>query len=839
MQRIEQPKRGSGGGGLRIIRLLLLLGLVGLALGAASIAAVFWVYGRDKNLPDIQKLSDYKPKQVTAILDSRGQRIGEIFEERRTFVPYKEIPQFVVDSFVAAEDQKFWTHTGIDYVGMVRAFVTNLRAGKARQGASTITQQVVKTFLLSPEKTFRRKIQEVILARRLESSLTKQEIMTLYLNQIYFGHGRYGVQEAARFYFGKDVAQLNIGEAALLGGLPQSPENISPHKNPQRAKDRQTYVLNNLALTGKITREEAQKWINQPIQVAKKPFSVLHTAPEWVDLVKRDLVARNGEDSLDTLGAEVQTTVDPKLQAQAQLALQHGLRAVDRRLKIGVKVRSVGASGVAAEVAKLKKHLKNGPVAKQVYEAVVTGVFDEDAELSVDLGGWKAAIALSGPEDERFNPAGAKSDDAAAEAAKKPKKDEKGDKDPKAEKAASAAPAAGDGRRKPSERFAVGDVVKVVLSGKAKPAGDDEDDQQQAKAPGALKHGSNRVALAPGPEGAVVVIDIKTRKVRALIGGYASKVAGYNRATMAKRQPGSSFKPFVFAAALDAGKTTGSRLINDAPAKYDRDDLTVWKPKNYATGKYEGDILMRHALAKSINTVAIQLCDDAKPENVAELAKKMGIRSELPHEISIALGSGEVTPLEMTNAIATFAAGGMTAPPRFIEAVDGKAEPAAVATQALRPEVAYVMLDMMRGVVQEGTATAAKVLGNYVAGKTGTSNDARDTWFVGLTADYAIGVWIGYDDPREMPGETGGHTAVPVYVELAKAMGIGTKPFSKPERVAEAVIDRKTGLLAPPDAPKGTYYTEVYVAGTQPTEIAPMPDETTTDNVVTGEYENE
>jgi penicillin-binding protein 1A len=845
MQRMEQAKRGRTGGGLRIIRLLLLLGLVGMALGAASIAAVFWVYGRDKNLPDIQKLSDYKPKQVTAILDAKEQRIGEIFEQRRTFVAYKDIPQFVVDSFVAAEDQKFWTHTGIDYVGMVRAFVANLKAGRARQGASTITQQVVKTFLLSPEKTFRRKIQEVILARRIESSLTKQEIMTLYLNQIYFGHGRYGVQEAARFYFGKDVAQLNIGEAALLGGLPQAPENISPHKNPQRAKDRQTYVLNNLALTGKITREEAQKWINQPIQVAKKPFAVLHTAPEWVDLVKRELVARNGEDAMDTLGAEVQTTVDPKLQALAQQALQRGLRGVDRRQKIGVKVRSVGASGVEAEVAKLKKHLKNGPVAKQVYEAVVTGVFDEDAELSVDLGGFKAAIALSGAEDDRFNPAGARGEDAAEKAKKgekddKAEKPKKGDKAEKNDKPAPAA-AAGDGRRKPSERFAVGDVVKVVLGGKPKPVSEDEEDPPPAKAPSkqAMKHGANRVVLAPGPEGAVVVIDIKTRKVRALVGGYASKTAGYNRATMAKRQPGSSFKPFVFAAALDAGKTTGSRLINDAPAVYDRDDLSVWKPKNYATGKYEGEILMRHALAKSINTVAIQLCNDATPSSVAELAKKMGIRSELPHEISIALGSGEVTPLEMTNAIATFAAGGLTAPPRFLEAIDGKPEPAVAPTEALRPEVAYVMLDMMRGVVQEGTATAARSLGAYVAGKTGTSNDARDTWFVGLTADYAIGVWIGYDDPREMPGETGGHTAVPVYVELAKAMGIGSRPFARPEKVAEAIIDRKTGLLAPPEAPKGTYYTEVYVAGTQPTEVAPMPDETTTDNVVTGEYEDE
>lgn len=838
MQRIDQSKRGRGG--LRIVRLLLLLGLVAAALGAASIAAVFWVYGRDKALPDIQKLSDYKPKQVSTILDAKGQRIGELFEERRTFVPYKEIPQFVIDSFVAAEDQKFWTHTGIDYVGMVRAFFTNLRAGRARQGASTITQQVVKTFLLTPEKTFRRKIQEVILARRLESSLSKQEIMTLYLNQIYFGHGRYGVQEAARFYFGKEIDQLNIGEAALLGGLPQSPENISPHKNPQRAKDRQTYVLNNLALTGKISREEAKKWIDAPIQISKKPFSVLHSAPEWVDLVRRDLVQRNGEDAMATLGAEVQTTVDPKIQALAQKALQSGLRAVDKRQKIGVKVRAVGASGVTGEVAKLKKQLpKNGPAAKQVYEAVVTGVFDDDAEIAVDLGGYKGAIALSGPEDERFNPPGSKA--AAAEAAKaakaeKDKKDKKkGDKSDKSDDA----PAAVDGsaRRKPSERFAVGDVIKVVLASKPAKSADDDDDEGDAKKAGKMKHGANRLALAPGPEGAVVVIDIKSRKVRGLVGGFSSKIAGFNRATMARRQPGSSFKPFVFAAALDANKTTGGRVLNDAPAVWASVD-SVWRPKNYDGKAPGGTMLMRKALAKSLNTIAIQLCSDATPTAVTELARKMGIASPLPRELSIALGSGEVTPLEETNAMATFAAGGMVQAPRFIEAVDGKQEPAAEASEALRPEVAYITLDMMKSVVQEGTATAAKSLGPYVAGKTGTSNDSRDAWFIGLTADYAIGVWIGYDDPKEMRGETGGHAALPVFIDVAKGMGLGNKPFGpRPDKVVEASIDRETGLLAAEGAPKGSFYTELFVAGTAPTEIAPLPGETTEDNFFQQDFE--
>jgi penicillin-binding protein 1A len=793
-------------GRIPIVRVLLLLGLVLAALGAASIATVFWVYGRDKRLPDIQKLSDYAPKQVTAILDSKGRRVGELFEERRTFVPFDKVPTIVVDSFVAAEDQKFWTHAGIDYVGMVRALLTNLRSGETKQGASTITQQVVKTFLLTPERTFRRKIQEVILARRLEGSLTKQEILTLYMNQIYFGHGRYGIQEAARYYFGKDVGEVNVGEAALLGGLPQSPENISPRKNPTRAKDRQTHVLNNLASTGKITRAEAEKWINAPIQIVNEPFAELGSAPEWVDLVRRELVAKRGEGAMATLGASVQTTVDLKIQALAHKALQRGLRAVDKRQKIGTKIRAVGASGVEAEIARLKRRLpKAGPENKQVYEAVVTAVHDADAEVVVDLGGWEAAIALSGEDDARFN---APDDKGAV--------------------------------KTPRERFAVGDVIKVVpASAVAKRQGDEEVDRDGATSTvSKVKHATRRAALAPGPEGAVVVIDIKTRKVRALVGGYSSKIAGFNRATMARRQPGSSFKPFVYAAAIDAGKASGARIINDAPAVYDLAANAVWKPKNYASGKYEGPITVRRALAKSINTVAIQLCYDVGPEAVATLATKMGIGSPLPREMSIALGSGEVTPLELTNALATLAAAGKVTPPRFIEAIDGKVESAIAAKEALRPEVAYVMLDMMRSVVQEGTAGAARSLGAWIAGKTGTSNDARDTWFMGLTEDVAIGVWIGYDDPREMKGETGGQAAVPVFVEVAKGMGLGGKPFTRPDNVVEASIDRATGLLAPPEAPKGSFYTEVFVAGSAPTEVAPSVGDVTTETVVTGEYQD-
>ncbi|MEO7736014.1 MAG: PBP1A family penicillin-binding protein [Kofleriaceae bacterium] len=846
----------SRGPWLTLLKWLVILGVLGALLTAGTAAFVYWMYGRDPNLPDYARLSDYHPKQVTTITDASDRRIGEIFNERRTVVAYDKIPPIVVDAFIAAEDDSFWTHGGVDYWGMFRAFFANLRAGHTRQGASTITQQVVKTFLLTPERTFRRKIQEIILARRIEKALTKQEIMTLYLNQIYFGHGRYGIEEAARFYFGKHVAQLNIGEAAMLGGLPKSPEDISPRKHPQRAKERQTYVLTRLASMGKLTVAEAQKWIDAPIQIVERPFPELGSAPEWVDLVKRQLVKLNNgnEAALDTLGAKVRTTLDPSLQAVAQRALQGGLRAVDKRHGIGRPVRTIKADKIDDEIVKLAKHLpRTGPVPREIYDAVVTQVSDDDHELVVDLGDWKASIVLGTDEDARFNPPD------------------------------------GEGNiKQPSERFKPGDIVLVVTPpavAVAKPADDDDDEPRGAKtaqtakpskaaAPKPVeadddkptkaahddrkprkaakpaeddarpakrvaltpKHAKHRVVFSPGPEGAVVIIDLKSRKVRALVGGYASKVAGFNRATQAHRQPGSSFKPFVYAAAIDSGKYTAAKVVNDAPEVFD--EFPQWKPKNFETGKFEGPVRLRYALSKSINTVSLRIAYDVKPENIVALAKKMGIASPLTAEMSIALGSNEVTPLEITNAVATLALGGVAGEPQFVDAIDGKAVVAAAGEQVLRPEVAYVVTDMMRSVINEGTAAAAQVLKIPIAGKTGTSNDAKDTWFLGLTPDYAIGVWIGFDDNRSMGHETGGAAAVPVYVEMMKHMSQPAKPFARPAHVVEATIDKATGLLAPDGAPKGSTMTEVFVEGTAPTAIAPMPDDVTEENKTKGEYED-
>jgi len=465
----------------------------------------------------------------------------------------------------------------------------------------------------------------------------------------------------------------------------------------------------------------------------------------------------------------------------------------------------------------------------------VTGVHDDDQELEVDLGKTPASIKLGTDEDARFNPP-----------------DDKGN------------------TKKPSERFKIGDVVEVVVPPappiKKKVADDDDDVKTPAEQPGQagpeeravptrsedrlghnVKHAPRRVAFAPGPEGAVVIIDVKTRKVRALVGGYTSKVAGFNRATMAKRQPGSSFKPIVYTAAFERAATakchandpaqktvcaTPASIVNDAPEVFD-----LWRPKNFETGEYLGPTRLRSALAKSINTVSIRITYDIKPETVVAMAHKLGIKSALPNEMSLALGAGEVTPIELVNAYATLAAGGMYAEPKFVEAVDGKVEAAAPATQVLAPEIAYVMTDTMRSVVTEGTAAQiGEKIKAPIAGKTGTSNDARDTWFIGFTPDIVIGVWVGYDDNRSMQGEQGARVAAPVFLDIAKGMNLPGKAFTRPAHVVEATIDRQTGLLAPDGAPKNTTLSEVFVEGTQPTEVAPKPGDVTEGSSVTGAY---
>jgi penicillin-binding protein 1A len=736
------------------------------AIGAITLAILFWKY--DSGLPRIDSLKDYKPKQVTRILASDGQLLGELYEERRSYVSLDRISPVMIDAIIDAEDADFRKHEGLDWIGMVRALWVNVKSGKTKQGASTITQQVVKTFLLTPERSLKRKVQEIILARRLEKALTKDEILTLYLNQIYFGHGRYGIEEASRFYFDKPASDLEVGEAAMLAGIVQSPENHSPLKNLDHAVRRQRYVLDQMVLRGHLTAARRAEVLAAGTHVKVGVDESKGIAPELVEVVRRELAAKYGEDALMSLGMSVKTTIDPELQRAARESLEAGLRALDGRQKYRGPLARLSPERAADKKKLLAKELGKAPREGQSYEAVVVEVSDDRQEMTVDLGGWTGAVLLWHDADGRYNP----------------------------------------DKKKPSERFAPNDVVRVRLLRAEKP--------KTEGVKGAL-------LLDQGPQGAVVVIDPKTRHVLAMVGGYDFTPGSFNRALRAKRQPGSAFKPFVYAAALDSGEFTPATIVNDAPEVYD-----LWKPKNYEKGKFLGPIRIRQALAKSINTVAIRVMYQVGPDKVVDLAKTMGISSELPRELSLALGSGEVTPLEMTNAFTTFAADGNYAPPVFVTAMGQDAVAPAEPVPALRPEIAYLMTSLMTSVVEEGTATQARKLKRPIAGKTGTSNEARDAWFVGYTPDLVVGVWIGFDDQRRLGrGEVGGSAAVPVFVELMKTATKGKSPrtFKQPPGVTVVRVDKKTGKLAPPGAADADVIDEVFLEGTVPTEVAPAPGE--------------
>ncbi|MCC6748649.1 MAG: PBP1A family penicillin-binding protein [Deltaproteobacteria bacterium] len=745
---------------LRVVLWLVCLGVLGGLLGAVGVVGLFLYYGSDPKLPRIGALHDYRPKTVTRILDRRGVLIGELSAERRTVVPYTRIPRVLVQAVVSAEDAGFFQHRGLDYVGMLRALVNNLRAGRYAQGGSTITQQVVKTFLLGPERTIRRKVQDVILARRLESELSKDQILNLYLQQIYFGHGRYGVQEASRFFFGRDVERLGLGEAAMLAGLPQSPERLSPLRYPERAKRRQLYVLREMARRGHISPEQARKVGAQPIEVVRHQRPFFNVAPELVDLVRDHLSKTFGADKLTTLGLQVQTTVDARLQQSAREALQWGLRALDAREGYGGKVAHVAPAQVAKVLKRLARTQPKLEAPGQL-QGLVTRIDDVEQEVEVNLGRASATVRV---DDERYNP----------------QKDA------------------------PSRRFAVGDLIRVRWEG-------------------------DQYVFDGGPQGALVAIDPRTGEVRAMVGGYDFAPGGFNRALQALRQPGSSFKPFLYAAALDSGRYTAASVIEDGPVSFGN-----WEPKNF-DGVYRGPVRLREAVAHSINTVAARVMKDVGPPAVQRLAGALGIATPLASDLSLALGSSEVRVLDLALAYAAFANGGQAVEPHYVTRVGSQEVPLSPPRRVIRPEVAYLVTSLLQSVVSEGTGQRAQQLRHPVAGKTGTTNEQKDVWFVGYTPELLTAVWVGFDTPRSLgKRETGGRAAIPIWVRfMQKALaGLPRQSFPRPSGLVVQRVDPRSGLLAPTGALEGM--DELFIAGTEPKETAPQVDPTTSDTVLLG-----
>ncbi len=785
-RRSTGKKRGKTAkkGGLfrKLIKWMFLLGLIGAIVGGGAVAGLFYYYGRD--LPKLVKREDYKPKQLSRVYASNGELIGEFVarDGRRTVLPMDQIPDIVRYSFMAAEDADFMTHNGIDYLGMVRAVYYAIRYDVRLKGTSTITQQVVKNLMLTPERKIKRKIKEIILARELENNLTKEDILYLYLNTIYLGGGNYGVEEASRYYFGKDAKDLTVPEAAMLAGMTQSPERLSPKKHPKRAKKRRAYVLRQLWEKGFIKEATYRKAVKTPIKTVpySKSFPHLGEAPYFVEHIRKLLIDKYGEKKVYTGGLRVYTTLDLDKQRAAQGALRAGLRHFDHRRGYFEPIRKLHKDAIDAFIKKQAGELaKNGLSKDKYYEAVVVSVDPKKDLVKLSLGDVPARLLL------------------------RPKSRILGE---------------GKDAKKLDQKFARGDVLQVV------PLATEPD-----------KEGSVPVVFRPGPQSALVSIDPKTRDVIAMVGGYDFDYEKYDHATQMHRQTGSTFKPFVYGAGLESKRITPATIYLDSPAVFKLDGGKSWSPHN-SDGKWRGPIRVREGLGASRNVIAVRVLKDVGIDLATKFARKCGIKSPIVQNYTMVMGSSELTPLEIVNAYATFASGGMYADPRFIKKVEtANGETDTFEThfeRVLSPEVAYMITDLMTAVTmgyvdshghrRGGTAGALRRgFHREFAGKTGTTNDSRDAWFIGFTPQYVAGAWMGFDDNHPLGhGEYGGRDAGPIWRDYMNAIhkGLEKKKFEMPPSgVTTATIDPATGKLA-----RGDGIEEVFLSGTAPTTYAPL-----------------
>jgi penicillin-binding protein 1A len=816
-------------------RLLVAAG-VGLLLAIAGGAGVYLYFSRE--LPSVEALRNYQPPQMTKVTCADGSVCAEYFLERRTLVRIEDLPKHVRDAFLAAEDSDFYKHEGLDFFGITRAAIKNLIPGSRKSGASTITQQVVKNLLLTPERSLTRKIREWILTPRVEQALTKDQILNLYINQIYFGQRRYGLEEAALYYFGKHARELSIGEAAVLAGTPQSPHRINPVTNIVRAKSRQKYVLGQLAQHGFLPRQVVDAELDKPIVLAPRPPPPV--GAYYAEEIRRTLLERYGEKAVLEGGLRVEIAMVPKLQAVAEEAVRSGLEAVDRRQ---------GYRGPLGMMETTRYERLKGLIAQRIEEA---GRRQKDAEYVADLAPLAKAAQEPGSTDE-----------GAEE--QRPELTPEGEAPPSTEEAlARSVPlrplrdglrltgyvTAVDDKKGTARVDLVGRTAELSLAtlkwarqkGKGSPSSISEVFQvgelvrvrvlKALPAPAAVEATLDQI---PAVQGGLVVINPANRHVVALVGGYDFEASPFNRATQARRQPGSSFKPFIYGAALGSGRYTPLSMVNDAPEAI-RDPYTgkQWKPKNY-DGRFDGPMTLRHALTRSKNTVSVRLIEAITPATAIDFARRAGIQSTMPENLTLALGTGEVTMLEAANAYATLQANGRYAEPLMLLRVRdarGKVleEHAAAFEETLPPAVAYLSTSLMRSVVEEGTATAVRELNRPAAGKTGTTNESKDTWFSGYTMDWVATAWVGFDDNSPLGStETGGRAALPIWLDFMRQAhkGLPVRDFEVPPGVVTARIDPASGLLAGTSVPGRL---EPFLEGTQPTAEAPPPGQVDTSN---------
>jgi penicillin-binding protein 1A len=705
----------------------ILYGLLFTGLLAAAAAGGYIYYHFLQDLPDFTSIKEFRPSVVTTIFARDGRRIGEFYSERRIEVPYSRLPRHLILAFVAAEDARFFEHPGVDITGIVRAFFRNLEAGEVVQGGSTITQQVVKRILLTSEKSLARKIREAVLAYRIENYLTKEEILNLYMNHIFLGHGAYGVEAAAQEYFSKHVEDLNLAESAILAGIPKAPSRYDPYLNPQRAKERQTYVLRRMAEVGFISKAEEAAALKQSIKL--KPFR-----PDWIkecgyfnEHVRTILENRFGKESVYSLGLKVYTTADVDLHKDAQAAIQQGIDGLIKRNGYKGPLRHLKGKELAAYLERQNKYYRKYPPRKGLSVTAVVTQFDRRRQaVNIRLGEYPGVLQ---------EPATGQSRAAGLLAVLRP-----------------------------------GDVVQVRLK--------DRDRRQ------------NRwvAELIPAPmvQAAVVSMELKTGKVRVLMGGKDFGDSTFNRAIQAHRQPGSAFKPIIYAAAVDKGYRPDSVLL-DAPISLPGGRRgQIWAPQNY-DHHFDGPIPLATALARSRNVPTVRLMMSIGIPATVKMAQTLGLTTPIFPNYASALGASEVTLMELTRAYSVFPNQGTLVDPVFIERIedrDGRVlmENHVQKHQVLNPQTAQTMTQLLMGVVERGTGARVKVLGRPMGGKTGTTNRTRDAWFIGFTPSLITGTWVGMDDERSLgPKETGSQAAAPIFIAYMKEALKGTPVEQFPE----------------------------------------------------------
>jgi penicillin-binding protein 1A len=783
---------------LRFFGFLFAAGTILFLVGVGAAAGLMWHYSKD--LPDYSQLQDYEPPVMTRVHASDGALVAEYAKERRLYIPIQAVPKLVVNAFLAAEDKNFYEHGGLDFPGIMRAgmlYLQNMGTSRRPQGASTITQQVAKNFFLTNEVSLTRKAKEAMLALKIERTYSKDKILELYLNQIYLGLGAHGIAAASLLYFDKSVHELTISEAAYLAALPKAPSHLHPFRNREQAVSRRNYVLDRMAEIGVVRSQEAEKAKKEPLAITPRPTGAhIFAAEYFAEEVRREVYERYGEQKLYEGGLSVRTSLDPKLQVLARKVLAEGLIKLDETSGWRGAIQKIDISGDwGTKLAEIK-------------------------QLS-DVAPWRLAVVVeTGDQSARVGFQPAREPGGAVVRERQvgivPLEGVRWAK-------AASGPTRGRVPAKVSQVLEPGDVVYVE--------------------PIAGKDGQFRLRQIPEISGGIVAMDPLTGRVLAMVGGFSYDQSQFNRATQALRQPGSAFKPFVYAAALDNGYTP-STVVLDGPLEIDQGPgMPPWRPENYS-GRFYGPQTLRFGIEQSRNVMTVRLAQDVGMPMIGEYAKRFGVYDELPPYLSFALGAGETTVLRMVAAYSMFANGGKRIKPTLIDRIQDRyghtiykhdarecrgctadrwrnqPEPSLVdrREQVIDAMTAYQITSMMEGVVQRGTGTVVREVGKPVAGKTGTTNDEKDVWFIGFSPDLAVGVYLGHDKPRAIGHRaTGGQLAAPIVKEFLK-VALASKPavpFPIPAGIKLIRIDPRSGMRVGPGH-DGRVILEAFKPGTSP-----------------------